>query len=157
MEIGDSEERLNRMIELNTIEQCINVFKIGFVQRHQIRYGFPRIHGLVYDLKSGNLKELDVDFKSYIRTYRSIYKLHSFPSDEPLERDQLQTNLVISLSEGHEEESGRVSVRYLKRAMAKETEVFSPDEIEAAFGAALQGEKDTTTVDVHKLVQFFEK
>lgn len=154
--ISDSEERLNRMIELNTIEQCINVFKIGLVQRHQIKYGYPRIHGLVYNLASGKLKELDVDFKSYISTYRSIYKLHFFSSEEPLLRHQLQFNFVLSIAESHEEENGRVSTRYIKQSLLKEKDIFSEEEVNDALKHAHWNGKDHSTVDISKVAEFFQ-
>ncbi|KAG1683818.1 hypothetical protein DVH05_013116 [Phytophthora capsici] len=73
---------MHRLVELNTIEQCINVFKIGLVQRHRVKYGFPRIHGLVYDLKNGKLNEMDIAFQSYVRKYRSIYVTRGISSEE---------------------------------------------------------------------------
>ncbi|GAB9475445.1 Carbonic anhydrase [Globisporangium polare] len=156
-EIEGSEDRLNRMIELNTIEQCINMFKIGLVQRHQVKYGFPRIHGLVYNLQDGELKELDVDFKSYIKKYNSIYKLHSFESETPLRRSQLQSNMIRTLTEGHDEETGRVSVKYLKRAMQHEPLLFSETETDSAIAFVQEGETDKTTVSVEKLVRYYRE
>ncbi|TYZ61228.1 hypothetical protein PybrP1_011573 [[Pythium] brassicae (nom. inval.)] len=154
--IHDSEDRLNRMIELNTIEQCINMFKIGLVQRHQVKYGFPRIHGLVYNLKDGELKELDVDFKAYIKKYNSIYKLHSFASEAPPRRSQLQTNMIRTLTEDHDEESGRVSAKYIKRAMLHEPLLFSKSEVDHAVAFAQEGEHDALTVSVEKLVRYYQ-
>ncbi|RLN97703.1 hypothetical protein BBJ28_00012093 [Nothophytophthora sp. Chile5] len=155
-EITDHGERLNRIVELNTIEQCINVFKIGLVQRHQVKYGFPRIHGLVYNLKDGELKEMDVDFQSYVRKYRSIYKLHSFPSETPLRRSQLQGNMIRTLVEGHDEDPGRVSTKYIKRAMLNEPLLFSETEIDSAITRAQEGGDDESVVDVDKLVRYFD-
>ncbi|TMW66629.1 hypothetical protein Poli38472_014605 [Pythium oligandrum] len=60
-EMDDAEDRLDRTIELSMVEQCMNIVKTGLVQRHQVKYGFPRIHGFVYNLLDGELKELDVD------------------------------------------------------------------------------------------------
>jgi carbonic anhydrase len=84
--IKDRKERNKRLIELNVQEQCINLFKNGMVQNYQIKCilfltcitldGYPRIHGLVYDLKNGLLKKLDVDFKAYAEKYQSIYSLY---------------------------------------------------------------------------------
>lgn len=155
--IPDQQERLNRIIELNTIEQCMNVFKIGLVQRHQVKYGFPRIHGLVYNIHNGELKELDVDFQEYVRKYRAIYRLHSFPSEVPLRRSQLQGNMIRTLATGHEEEPGHVSVKYIRRAMTNEPLLFSATEIDAAL-SGLQDEAggSKTTVDVEELVRYFE-
>ncbi|KAG6576604.1 Carbonic anhydrase [Phytophthora cinnamomi] len=155
-QIDNHEQRMRRTVELNTIEQCINVFKIGLVQRHQVKYGFPRIHGLVYDLKNGELNEMDVDFQSYVRKYRSIYKLHSFPSEASLRRSQLQGNMIRTLVEGHDEEPGRVSAKYIKRAMAKEPILFSETEINSAITRAQEGEADVNSVNIEKLVRYFD-
>ncbi|KAF1790104.1 Carbonic anhydrase, prokaryotic-like, conserved site [Phytophthora cactorum] len=156
-EIDDHEQRMRRTVELNTIEQCINVFKIGLVQRHQVKYGFPRIHGLVYDLKNGQLNEMDIDFNSYVRKYQSIYKLHSFPQGEvPLRRSQLQGNMIRALVEGHEEEPGRVSAKFVKRAMSKEPILFSESEINSAIARAQEGEADKNTVNIEKLARYFD-
>lgn len=156
--IDDSEDRLNRMIELNTVEQCINIFKIGLVQRHQAKYGFPRIHGLVYNLQDGELKELDVDFKSYIKKYSSVYKLHSFNSDDPssLRREQLQAKMIKTLSEAHEEESGLVSTKYLKRAMLHEPLLFSTSEVDRAIAFAQEDHADKSAVPIAKVAEYFE-
>ncbi|KAE8892481.1 hypothetical protein PF005_g4202 [Phytophthora fragariae] len=155
-EIDDHEQRMRRTVELNTIEQCINVFKIGLVQRHQVKYGFPRIHGLVYDLKNGELNEMDIDFNSYVSKYRSIYKLHSFTGEVPLRRSKLQGNMIRTLVEGHDEEPGRVSAKYIKRAMAKEPLLFSDTEIDSAIARAQEGEEESNTVDVEKLARYFD-
>lgn len=58
---GDA--RLRRLVELNVIEQVLNVHKTGFVQNQRIRTGFPLVHAMVYDLKSGALKRLNVDIQ----------------------------------------------------------------------------------------------
>ncbi|KAJ0408294.1 hypothetical protein ATCC90586_008244 [Pythium insidiosum] len=156
--IPDSEERLNRMIELNTVEQCMNIFKIGLVQRHQAKYGFPRIHGLVYDLKSGQLKELDVDFKSYVKQYSSIFKLHSFDSPDPdsYRREVLQHKMVHSLAKDHLEEGGRVSVTYLRKAMLQEPLLFSETEVDRAISYAQQSAQDKKSVEVSKVAAYFD-
>ncbi|TMW64197.1 hypothetical protein Poli38472_012819 [Pythium oligandrum] len=159
IKIPDSEDRLNRMIELNTVEQCINIFKIGLVQRHQAKYGFPRIHGLVYNLQDGELKELSVDYQTYVKKYNSIYKLHSFDSPDPdaYRREHLQAKMIQTLTKDHEEENGRVSVSYLKRAMRNEPLLFSETEISRALDAAQAGDSDKSTVSIEKLVAYFDK
>lgn len=39
----------------------INLFKTGVVQESRIKTGYPLIHGIVYELKDGRLKELNLD------------------------------------------------------------------------------------------------
>jgi carbonic anhydrase len=75
--VDDEQLRLNRLTELNVAEQCINLFKTGVVQQARLRSGFPKIHGLVYDIKDGLLKQIDVDLYGYLRKYQNVYKLYS--------------------------------------------------------------------------------
>jgi len=59
-------------------EQCINLFANPIVQRKQVEAGFPRVHGMVYDMSTGYLKKLDIDFQSEIRKYKDIYRAYDF-------------------------------------------------------------------------------
>ncbi|EQA44120.1 inorganic anion transporter, SulP family [Leptospira broomii serovar Hurstbridge str. 5399] len=58
-------ERERKLIELNVAEQVINLYKTSLVQSALKKYGFPRIHGWVYDLGTGNLKE--VEYRTLLR------------------------------------------------------------------------------------------
>lgn len=65
--IPDPEERHRRLVELNVIEQCINLFKTGKVQRRRVKtymegrtYATPRIHACVFDPRTGDLRRLQV-------------------------------------------------------------------------------------------------
>jgi len=81
-QIGDRQKRLMRLVELNVLEQCLNLYKNNIVQRNQQKSGYPRIHGLVYNIGDGLLKELAVNFRDEIRPLRDIYKLYPFtPAD----------------------------------------------------------------------------
>ncbi|DAZ93003.1 TPA: hypothetical protein N0F65_006572 [Lagenidium giganteum] len=156
--IKNSHARFNRLVELNIQEQCLNIFKINMVQRHQLNYGVPRIHGLVYNLKNGELKELDIDYQGYLDRYSGIYRLHSFPSDGiPEERWQLQRNLMTNLIEGHEEDNDHVSVRYLERMMRREKTMFTDAEIRECIGRARQEEGDSASpfVKIAVVLSFF--
>eukprot|EP00123_Amoebidium_parasiticum_P001109 comp12128_c0_seq1/m.6864 comp12128_c0_seq1/g.6864 ORF comp12128_c0_seq1/g.6864 comp12128_c0_seq1/m.6864 type:complete len:267 (-) comp12128_c0_seq1:288-1088(-) len=75
--IVDPHVRYRRLIELNVVEQCVNLFKTGVVQQQRIKTGYPRIHGLVYEIKDGHLKELNLDLIGYMKQYKDIYKLYS--------------------------------------------------------------------------------
>ena len=74
-EIMDSDQKFNRLVELNVIEQCVNIIKIDHVQRKWSQSGFPKIHAWVFDLHNGLLKELDVNLEEYFASIRSIYDL----------------------------------------------------------------------------------
>jgi carbonic anhydrase len=74
--IADEQERYNRLIELNVREQCINVVKIASVQqRYYAEGGHPTVHGWVYDLRNGLLKDLNLDMEEEIIRIRRIYDL----------------------------------------------------------------------------------
>jgi carbonic anhydrase len=51
-------DRLNRMVELNVAEQVKNIAHTSIIQREWKDGEYPIIHGWVYDLNTGLLKEL---------------------------------------------------------------------------------------------------
>jgi carbonic anhydrase len=73
--IKDEHERYNRLVELNTQEQCINVIKTAAVQKSYVAKGYPTVHGWVYDLKNGLLKDLEIDFEGVLHEIQKIYDL----------------------------------------------------------------------------------
>lgn len=73
--LEDEKKQFDRLVELNVIEQCINVVKIDHVQRSWYKTGFPKIHGCVYDLHNGFIKDLDVNISQHFSSIRSIYDL----------------------------------------------------------------------------------
>ncbi|CAM9130413.1 unnamed protein product [Phaeothamnion confervicola] len=78
-EISDPELRHQRLVELNVQEQCMSLFANPIVQRRQAQEALPRIHGWVYDVATGLLKDVKIDFKAEIRKYKDIYRLYDFP------------------------------------------------------------------------------
>lgn len=58
--IGDETERLRRLCELNVIEQVRNVSRTTIVQEAWDRGQILELHGLVYGLTDGLLKDLDI-------------------------------------------------------------------------------------------------
>jgi len=78
--ITDDGDRQKRLIQLNTIEQCLNVLKSGPVQSKRAETGtHPRVHACIYDPATGILENLDVDFEKYMSGYRDIYDLSYAP------------------------------------------------------------------------------
>jgi carbonic anhydrase len=51
--IGDEEERVNRMVELNVKEQVLNLSKTAIIQKAWTHENRPELHGWVYDLHDG--------------------------------------------------------------------------------------------------------
>jgi carbonic anhydrase len=74
--IEDLDKRYNRLVELNVLEQCTNVLKLAEVQKRYYREEMPTIHGWVYDLKNGILKDLNFDMEAEIKRISKIYDLH---------------------------------------------------------------------------------
>ena len=58
--IADENERLNRLIELNVMEQVRNLCHTSFVQEAWERGQPLTIHGWVYSLRNGRVKDLRV-------------------------------------------------------------------------------------------------
>ncbi len=73
--IQDEEARQNRLVELNVQEQCLNVIKTACVQKNFMKRGAPTVHGWVYSLKDGLLKDLQIDFRGQLEKVRRIYHL----------------------------------------------------------------------------------
>ncbi|MBS1748288.1 MAG: carbonic anhydrase [Bacteroidetes bacterium] len=68
-------ERYNRLVELNVQEQCINVIKLASVQQQYVKNNYPMVHGWVFDMKTGLLKDLKLDFEKILHDIQEIYNL----------------------------------------------------------------------------------
>lgn len=73
--IEDADARYDRLVELNVQEQCINVVKTAVVQQMYLENGFPTVHGWVFDLKTGLLKDLHIDFQHILHDIQEVYNL----------------------------------------------------------------------------------
>jgi carbonic anhydrase len=60
--ITNEEERFNRFVELNVIEQVFDLVKTSIVQNAWQERNQPMVHGWVYSLKTGLIKDLGVSF-----------------------------------------------------------------------------------------------
>ena len=60
--IGDEAMRRDRLVELNVVEQVHNLSKTSIIQRSWKDRGAPALHGLVYSLETGLLKDLKVQY-----------------------------------------------------------------------------------------------
>ncbi len=72
--ITDEEEKYKRLVELNVQEQCINVIKTAEVQRAYRERGLL-VHGWVFDINSGKLIDLKIDFDKILGKVMEIYHL----------------------------------------------------------------------------------
>jgi carbonic anhydrase len=73
--IENENDRYNRLIELNVQEQCVNVMKMATWQKAFLSKGRPTVHGWVFDVHSGQLKDLKIDFGKILSQIREIYDL----------------------------------------------------------------------------------
>lgn len=72
--IEDEEKRYERLVELNVQEQCINLIKQAVVQQaHRERNLL--VHGWVFDVHTGKLVDLKINFHKILHEIMEIYRL----------------------------------------------------------------------------------
>lgn len=72
--IQDEAKRYDRLVELNVIEQCTNLIKTAAVQEAYKERGLL-VHGWVFDIKTGKLIDLKIDFHKILDNIMEIYNL----------------------------------------------------------------------------------
>ncbi len=72
--IDDEKLRYNRLVELNVQEQCIGVIKIASVQKAFLSRQI-QVHGWVFDIETGKLIDLKINFNKILSQIVEIYKL----------------------------------------------------------------------------------
>jgi len=72
--IKDEGEKYDRLVELNVKEQCVNLIKTAAVQKAYRDRGLL-VHGWVFDVHSGKLIDLKIDFEAYLKNIMEIYHL----------------------------------------------------------------------------------
>ncbi|KAJ5807423.1 Carbonic anhydrase [Penicillium robsamsonii] len=75
--IPDEHARYNRLIELNVMESCRNIIKTAAVQQSYEDNHYPIVHGWVFDLGDGLLKDLKINFEAELEDVKKIYCLSS--------------------------------------------------------------------------------
>jgi carbonic anhydrase len=60
--IQDEEQRFDRFVELNVMEQAFDLTKTNIIQNSWKKRKAPEVHGWVYSLKTGIIKDLGVSF-----------------------------------------------------------------------------------------------
>ena len=73
--IKNEDKRYKRLVELNVQEQAINVIKTAVVQKSYLANKYPTVHGWVFDLKTGMLKDLKINFTEKLKDIQQIYNL----------------------------------------------------------------------------------
>lgn len=72
--ITDEHLRIDRLAELNVQEQCINVLKTAEVQKAVLQRGLT-VHGWIFDIRSGRLVDLNIDFETITQKLAEIYRI----------------------------------------------------------------------------------
>ncbi len=72
--ISDEDKRYDRLVELNVQEQCVNLIKTAAVQK-AARDRNLKVHGWVFDVHSGKLIDLKIDFEGILNNIMEIYHL----------------------------------------------------------------------------------
>ena len=73
--ITDVDARYDRLVELNVQEQCVNLLKTAAVQQ-AIHDRNLTVHGWVFDIHTGKLKDLKIDFPHILKNIMEIYNLY---------------------------------------------------------------------------------
>ena len=82
LRIKDEKLRLRRLVELNVIEQVRNLAKTNIIQNAMRTDKPPRLHGLVYDIADGVLKDLNVGGTDVMRNMEHIYSTEAQEQEE---------------------------------------------------------------------------
>lgn len=62
--ISDDKERWDKFVDINVREQVDNVSKLSFIQEEWKNGDLPHIHGWVFDISTGKLKDLGISRNS---------------------------------------------------------------------------------------------
>ena len=72
--LSEEKDRVNKLIELNVQEQVMNLAKTSIIQKAWKDRNGPDLHGWVYDVADGLIKDLDVTLTNN-STLQNVYKL----------------------------------------------------------------------------------
>ena len=72
--IKDEDKKYDRLVELNVKEQCVNLIKTAAIQKAYRDRGL-KVHGWVFDVRTGKLIDLKIDFEGYLKDIMEIYHL----------------------------------------------------------------------------------
>ena len=72
--IENEEKKYDRLVELNVQEQCVNLIKTAAIQKASRGRGL-KVHGWVFDVHTGKLIDLKIDFENILESIREIYHL----------------------------------------------------------------------------------
>jgi carbonic anhydrase len=79
--IQDEDKRAQRLAELNVIEQVYNLSKTSVIQEAWKKNHFPVLHGWIYDIEDGIIKNLHVSYRDNNDIDDNIYR-YDFGGEE---------------------------------------------------------------------------
>jgi carbonic anhydrase len=77
LQVQDPEARARRLVELNVIEQVRNLSKTSIIQNAMKTDNPPQLHGLVYDISEGLLRDLNWKAEEEFQRFEHIYGSNS--------------------------------------------------------------------------------
>ncbi|WP_400193995.1 SulP family inorganic anion transporter [Hymenobacter sp. B81] len=78
-ELETEEQRYRRLVELNVIEQVFNLHRTDTVQQAYQRQQPLHLHGWVYDVHNGIMRDLEVDVRRDFAEYDTIFRYQVMP------------------------------------------------------------------------------
>lgn len=72
--IDNEHDKYDRLVELNVQEQCVNVIKTADYQKAYSERAIT-VHGWVFDVHTGKLIDLKIDFDDILKHIMEIYRL----------------------------------------------------------------------------------
>jgi len=72
--IENEDKKYDRLVELNVQEQCVNFIKTAVILK-AYRNRNLKVHGWVFDVHTGKLIDLKIDFESVLKNIMEIYHL----------------------------------------------------------------------------------
>lgn len=72
--LENPQSKFDRLVELNVQEQCVNVIKTAVVQKAHKERGLT-VQGWVFDVRTGKLIDLKIDFPKILNHIMKIYNL----------------------------------------------------------------------------------
>lgn len=72
--IENEQKRYDKLVEFNVVEQCLKLIKTTIVQK-AIRKRGLKVHGWVFDLHTGKLIDLKINFDEILKDTMGIYHI----------------------------------------------------------------------------------
>jgi len=70
--IDDEDKKKETLVEFNVREQCFNLVKVHEVQEAIVERGL-NVHGWVFDIATGKLKDLEIEHKQMLKEIQSVF------------------------------------------------------------------------------------